>query len=150
MVNEESWERLPKFTLLEYSTSATNPSKHQYRHIHLKFIVHLAALKKSATHDICPSFQTECNWFLPHRRLILCQKLYFIKKTILWSIWDHVTDKTECQRNFNCQYPTVTAWLFADGIWKNCEIIGILSPVWKHYFRLDMSWQIPIIIWIHS
>jgi len=32
--------------LLEYSTSAKNPCKLQYRHIYLKFTVHLAALKK--------------------------------------------------------------------------------------------------------
>lgn len=57
MVNEEFWEHPPNLlnsSLLEYSTSETNPRKCQYGHIYLKFIVHLVALKKSATHDTCP------------------------------------------------------------------------------------------------
>lgn len=132
--------------LLEYSTHTPTQAYIYILKVYGMQFNCFSEKKKVSYTWYLPWFQTECNRFLPHRRLNLCQKFYFIKKMILWSIWDHVTDKTECQRNFNCQYPTVNAWLFADGIWKNCEIIGILSPVWKHYFRLHVSWQMSITV----
>lgn len=158
--NTGVWKRPPKLT--KYLFTGVSHSSYKHTHTHTQIRSHICIFNIHNTQFSCssgkkiknkkrssytwflPWFQTECNWFLPHRRLNRCQNFHFIKKMILWSIWDHVTDKIECQRNVNCQYPTVNAWLFADGIWKNCEIIGILSPVRKHYFRLHVSWQMSI------
>lgn len=145
----EVWKcplRFTKFLFTRVFHRHTNTGIYILKVYGMQFSYFSKKKKKVSYTWYLPWFQTECNRFLPHRRLNLCQKFYFIKKMILWSIWDHVTDKTECQRNFNCQYPTVNAWLFADGIWKNCEIIGILSPVRKHYFRLHVSWQMSITV----